>query len=100
MLTAAAELWSVHLAERRVSGLATKQDGELVICPGNLGRKQSRETGKSKCFHVSPGPLSLLLSSAAIPQAAVLRCKQRDILIVSRPAGADGVYRALQNGFL
>lgn len=66
--------------------MAAKQDGELAICPGNLGRKQSKDTRKPKRFHVSPGLLSLLLPSTVIPQAAVLRRKQRDILIVSRPA--------------
>lgn len=94
MLTAAAEHGSVHLAERCVgrglAWVAAKEDGELAVCSGNLGGKQSRETGKPKRFHVSPGLSSLLLPSAAIPQAAVLRRKQRDILIVSRPAVSNG----------
>lgn len=70
--------------------MAAKQDEELAICPGNLGGKQSGEPRKPKRFHVSPGLLSLLLPSAAIPQAAGLRRKQRDILIVSRPAVSNG----------
>lgn len=81
MLTAAAEHLSVHPAERGVRrGLArtaAKQEGERVICPGNLSGKQSGETCKPERFHVSPGLLSLLLPSAAILQAAVLQRKQK-----------------------
>lgn len=55
-----------------------------------FGGSRAERHIKPKCFHVSPDLLSMLLPSAALPQAAVPRHKQRVIFIVSRPAVSNG----------
>lgn len=93
MLTAAVKHWSIHLAETSQtqasshSHKARWRASNLPWKPRWEAEQRHRQTQTLSCLSRS---VVSTLPSAAIPEASVLRHKQRDLLIVSRSAVSNG----------